>query len=68
MILFGERLKTLRTDRNFSQQTLAEKLSVNQRTISNWEQGTRRPDYELLVAIAEFFDVTTDYLLGRTDY
>ncbi len=42
-------------------------LSVDQRTISNWETGIREPDYEMLVKIAKLFDVTTDYLLGVED-
>lgn len=68
MVPFGERLKFLRTDKELSQQKLANELSVNQRTVSNWEKGIRRPDFEILVSIADFFDVTTDFLLGRTDY
>lgn len=39
-------------------------LSVDQRTISNWEKGIRQPDYEMLVRISQCFNVSTDYLLG----
>jgi len=46
---------------------LATILGVNQRTISNWEVREIEPDYDILVLIANYFDVTTDYLLGRED-
>jgi len=67
MEIFSQRIKELRIYRNISQQELATILGVNQRTISNWEVREIEPDYDILVLIANYFDVTTDYLLGRED-
>jgi transcriptional regulator with XRE-family HTH domain len=49
----------------YTQKFLAEKLNVNQSTISLWENGQCRPEYENLIELADIFDVTTDELLGR---
>lgn len=68
MIKFAQRLKELRIDKHSTQAELAEKLSVDQRTVSNWERGLNEPDYKTLALIAKTFDVTTDYLLGLSDY
>ena len=51
-------------DKQLSQADLAKAMSVNQRTISNWEKSVRQPDFETLAMLAEFFQVSTDYLLG----
>ena len=60
---FHERLKELRKERQIKQSELAALLSVDQRTISNWENGLREPDYNMLIKIASVFEVSTDYLL-----
>lgn len=52
---------------NLSQAELAEKLGVSQKSISKYECGTRRPSYEILVAMSKLFDVSTDYLLDIED-
>lgn len=67
MTKFKERLRELRKERGLSQIQLAEKLGVDFRTISNWENGVRKPDIDMLVIVADFFEVSTDFLLG-TDY
>lgn len=64
---FGERLKDLRKKRSLTQSQLGEKLNVTKASISGYENDTRSPDRETLVKIAEIFNVSTDYLLGRTD-
>ena len=64
MIMFQERLKELRNEKGLSQTELAKELKVSQRSISSWETGFRQPDFETLRLIAEYFDVSTDYLLG----
>lgn len=64
---FGERLKDLRKKRSLTQSQLGEKLNVTKASISGYENDTRSPDRETLVKIAEIFNVTTDYLLGRTE-
>ncbi|MDE7454918.1 MAG: helix-turn-helix domain-containing protein [Clostridia bacterium] len=67
MTNFSTRLKDLRTARDLKQAELAEHLSVDQRTISNWECGMNEPNFEMLKKIARFFDVSTDFLLGIVD-
>jgi len=61
------RLKQLRTQRGISQLKLAMDLNMNQNTISRYETMERQADYETLIRFAEYFDVSLDYLLGRTD-
>ena len=63
----SERLKELRTARGYSQSELAEKLHVSKSTISMIEAGARKPSLEVLEMIADFFNVTTDYLRGTED-
>lgn len=61
------RLKELREERRLNQEGLALKLNVSQSTISAYEIGERTPDLETLIAIANFFNVSLDYLAGLTD-
>lgn len=61
------RLKELRTSRRISQTKLAMDLNLTQNSISRYETGEREADYDTLVAIADYFKVSVDYLLGRTD-
>lgn len=61
------RLKELREKRNISQLKLANDLSTNQNTISRYETGARQADYNMLIKIADYFNVSVDYLLERTD-
>ena len=61
------RLKELRTESGLSQTDFAKKFNVAQNTVSNWENGNRTIDSETAVKMAKFFNVTVDYLLGRTD-
>ena len=63
---FKDRLKELRTAKGISQQELAEELSVHTMTISGYERGIRRPNFETLDALADYFDVSVDYLLGTS--
>lgn len=65
MAKFGELLAELRQDRGMTQKELAKVLYVSDGTISNYENGVHYPDVEKLMDIANFFGVTTDYLLGR---
>ena len=64
---FNDRLKELRKEKQLSQIQLAKELQVSQRSISSWETGFRQPDFDTLKALAKYFGVTTDYLLGVTD-
>lgn len=61
------RLKELRKKKHISQVKLAMDLSMNQNTISRYETGEREADYETLIKIADYFNVSIDYLLERTD-
>ena len=61
------RLKDLRKERNISQLKLSIDLNMNQNTISRYENLEREADYATLIKIADYFDVSLDYLLGRTD-
>lgn len=64
MAHFGEILAELRQDRQLTQKELAEHFHVSIGTISNYEKGVHKPDLEMLCALAHFFHVSTDYLLG----
>ena len=63
----GERLKQLRKNKKITQSELGEKINVTKVSISGYESGNRTPDTDTLQKIADFFEVSTDYLLGRTD-
>ncbi len=67
MTKFAHRLKKLREDSNLRQQDLADKLGYARTTIANYEQSIRLPPLDTLFAIADFFQVSLDFLLGRTD-
>ena len=58
-------IKQLRIERGLNQVQLAKKLSVTKQTVSNWENDNILPSIEMLIKIADFFNVSTDYLLGR---
>ena len=61
--MFGDVIKSLRVSHNISQVQLASELHVSKQTISNWENNNILPSIEMLVKIAAFFSVSTDYLL-----
>ena len=63
----GQRLKELRKLNNVTQKQLAEFIGASERGVQNYEQGSRKPAYDMLIAIADYFDVSIDYLVGRTD-
>ena len=61
------RLKELRKQKNLSQLQLAMALNMNQNSISRYETGEREADYKTLILFADYFNVSIDYLLERTD-
>ena len=61
------RIRDLREDRDLNQETLAEMLGVRQTTYSKYELGKINVPVEMLINIADFYDVTLDYLVGRSD-
>lgn len=62
-----KRLRELRKKKRLSQVGLAMALDMNQNSISRYESGERQADYKTLIAFADFFNVSVDYLLERTD-
>ena len=62
---FGIILKELRKEANLSQDQLGKKLGFSNQTVSFWESGSREPDLDMVRKIAEYFDVSCDYLLDR---
>ncbi len=63
----GERLAELRGDRGLNQKALSKQLHISSSSISAYETGSRLPSIQTVFDFAEYYDVTTDYLLGRTD-
>jgi len=68
MDCFAERIKILRLEKKLTQIEFAKKLNMSNGTIGSWETGAVLPSVSVLIKIADFFEVSTDYLLGRTDY
>lgn len=64
---FGSRLRELRRSQKLNQGELAKELNISQQQISCYESGQSTPDAEFLNKVANYFDVTTDYLSGRVD-
>ena len=67
MSVFFKRLKELRIKKNLSQGKLAKNTNLTQPAINHWEQGKYTPNAKAIVTLANFFGVTTDYLLGESD-
>ncbi|AWK51016.1 XRE family transcriptional regulator [Clostridium beijerinckii] len=67
MSKFPIRLKELREEKGLLSKDFAKLMSVEPATITNWEKGNRFPKDDVLIKIADYFDCSTDYLLGRTD-
>lgn len=65
--MLSKRIKQLRESHGETQQKMAENLGVSQQTIAGWEKGQRNPSLETLSTLADYFGVSVDYLLGRTD-
>lgn len=64
----GERLRALRESVNYSQMKVAELFGIGQSSVVRYEKGEASPPLELLVKVADYYDVSLDYLLGRTDH
>lgn len=61
---FGKTLKQLRLERKLSQRKFGEAMGVVNQAVSSWETGTNEPDFDTLLKIAKFFNVTASFLLG----
>lgn len=66
-ILFGKKIKELRTSHSVTLQTVGEALGTTKSTISNLERGVKAPSIDMMIALADYFDVSLDYLVGRSD-
>jgi len=65
--MLKDRLITVRKNKGLSQYEAAERLGYSRGKLSNYEQGSRQPDNKTLNELADFYEVTTDYLLGRSE-
>ena len=65
--MLGKKIRELRTETGLTLKGLGEMLNLGESTMSMYENGKRSPDYNTLSKIAQIFNVSTDYLLGRTD-
>ena len=66
-ILFCKMLISLRLNCGFTQKQLAEGIGASERGIQQYELGERKPTYDMLIALADYFDISLDYLVGRSD-
>ena len=67
MATTAERIKQLRKKKGISQSELAESIGVKNNTVSTWERGTRKPDFEALNLLSNYFEVSFEYILGSSD-
>ena len=65
--MLSEQIKKLRTAHNISQVELAEYLCVTKQSVSNWENDNIQPSIDMLIRLADYFKVSTDYMLGIED-
>ena len=68
MEIFSKRLKELRKSAGYSQQQTAERLKIRQQSYARYESGVGEPNLETVAEIAKLFEVSTDYLLGLSDF
>ena len=66
--VFCERLKELRLEKGLNQEQLAKVLNIGKASVSDWETGKSEPVFSNAIMLADFFDVSLDYLAGRKDY
>ena len=64
---FATQLRKIRKERGLTQKQLAIEIGASERGIQQYELGERKPAYDALIALADFFDVSLDYLCGRSD-
>lgn len=65
---FNSKLRQLRLEQNRTQKEVAEALGITRTAIVNYESGSREPSLDTLRRICDFFDVSADYLIGRSEY
>lgn len=67
MVIFGDRLKSLRNRKGLSQSEFAKQIGVSKSSVNMYERGDREPNFETLEAIADYFNVDLDYLMGKSE-
>lgn len=65
--MLGENIRKLRQSRGMGQLELGHRVGASKQSVSNWENGNIMPSIDLLLRLADFFGVSTDYLLGRDE-
>ena len=67
MAVFSEHLRSIRQSQNKTQKETAAAIGANERNYQDWEYGKNKPGFDSLVSLADYFDVSIDYLVGRSD-
>ena len=67
MPTFGEHLKMLRQAKKVTQKEVAQEIGATERTYQHYEANTKKPSFEYLIALSDYFDVSLDYLVGRSN-
>ncbi len=67
MLTFGEHLKSLRKSKKVTQKEVAQSTGISERNYQDYEANVKKPGFDNLIALANFFDISLDYLMGRTD-
>lgn len=67
MVNMGEKLRSLRIEKNLTQKQVADRIGLAISAVSSYESGSRYPTYDTLIKLARIFHVSTDYLLGIAD-
>ncbi|MCL2638694.1 MAG: helix-turn-helix transcriptional regulator [Oscillospiraceae bacterium] len=67
MFNFAEHLKLIRKSKGLTQSKVARGIDISERIYQGYESGEGKPSFDNIIALADFFDITTDYLLGRED-
>lgn len=66
--VFPQRLKSLRKEKGLKQSELAVHFNVSKSAVSGWEIGRNQPNYDMLIQMSIYFEVSVDYLIGRRNY
>lgn len=66
MFNFGEHLKEMRISFNYTQKQVASNIGITERNYQRYEANDQRPSFDILISIADFYNVSLDYLVGRT--
>ena len=66
MFNFGEHLKEMRISFNYTQKQVSSKIGITERNYQRYEANDQRPSFDILISLADFYNVSLDYLVGRT--